>query len=99
MISKRGNCPEEDLLKTILLLRKKRQENCSAIRKKYLKRRALMELIELMTPRQPTENEKRGRSSGSLSWKLSRGEDQDCMNNVIIISFFCLKTLKLFFIV
>lgn len=37
-------------------------------------KRALFELAELMTPKKVTEDELKGRSSGSLSWKLSRGE-------------------------
>lgn len=79
----RQRCTEEELLKTILLLRAKRQKDLSAARKKYLKLRNLREVIGLMVERPPTENEKKGRSSGSLSWRLTRGEEQQCsLNNV-----------------
>lgn len=80
-IRNRQRCTEAELLKTILLLREKRQKNLSVARKKYLKRRNLREVIELMVERQPSENEKRGRSSGSLSWRLTRGEEQECSSN------------------
>lgn len=80
----RSRCTEPDLLKTIVLLREKRQQKCTSARKKYLKIRNLREVIELMVQRQASENEKKGRSSGSLSWKLARGEEQQCntSNNV-----------------
>lgn len=51
-------------------------------RRKYLKKRTLFELVELMVEREPTTNEKNGRSSGGLAWKLARGEQR--INNVII---------------
>lgn len=83
LLKNRENCSEDDLLKTIYLLRQKRQANCSPLRKTYLKKRTLFELIEMMLPRLPTENERKGRSSGSLNWKLARGEGQSCSFNVI----------------
>lgn len=82
LLKNRTRCSEKELLKTILLLREKRQKVASKYRKRFLKIRTLNEVIQMMLPRQPTENEKKGRSSGSLSWKLSRGETQDSSNNV-----------------
>lgn len=82
LLKNRRNCSEEDLLTAIYLLRQKRQVNCSTLRKRHLKKRTLFELIGMMLPRQPTDNEKKGRSSGSLSWKLARGEGQSCSSNV-----------------
>lgn len=89
----RSRCTEPDLLKTIVLLREKRQQKCTPARKKYLKIRNLREVIELMVQRQASENEKKGRSSGSLSWKLSRGEEQQCntSNNVIDLIFLLIQ--------
>lgn len=80
--SRRQKCTETELLKTILQLRAKRQQNSGNFRKRYLCRRNLMEIVELLTERSPTENEKKGRSSGDLSWRTARGEDQLCSNNV-----------------
>lgn len=74
MRNSRNLCTEKELLQAIIELRKKRQANCSEARRKYLKKRTLRELVELMVIREPTENEKKGRSSGSLAWRLERGE-------------------------
>lgn len=78
----RQQCTEPELLKSILLLREKRQQKCTPARKKFLKKRNLREIIEMMVERQATDNEKKGRSSGSLSWRLSRGEEQCSTDNV-----------------
>lgn len=83
LLKNRTRCSEKELLKSIFLIREKRQKNCSKLRKRFLKMRTLNEVIQMLLPRQPTDNEKKGRSSGSLSWKLSRGETQDSTNNVI----------------
>lgn len=77
----RNRCTEPELLKSILLLREKRQQKGSPARRKFLKKRNLREVIELMVQRQATEDEKKGRSSGSLSWRLSRGEEEKCASN------------------
>lgn len=78
----RQQCTESELLNTILLLREKRQKNCTPVRRKFLKIRNLREIIELMVQRQATENEKKGRSSGDLNWRLTRGEEQCAVDNV-----------------
>lgn len=78
----RQRCTESELLKAIILLREKRQKNSSVARKKFLKIRNLREVVELMVQRQATDNEKKGRSSGSLSWRLTRGEEQCSTDNV-----------------
>lgn len=95
---KRQKCSEADLLSTILQLREKRQQSSSDFRKRHLRRRNLMEIIELLTERSPTENEKKGRSSGSLSWRTSRGEEQQCSTNVnISLDFVSLMSFNLTF--
>jgi peptide-N4-(N-acetyl-beta-glucosaminyl)asparagine amidase len=78
--STRTRCSERELLKSIMALRGKRQADCTPARKKYLVQRSLRELVGFTLPRQPTESEQKGRSSGSLTWRLERGEEQ--MNNV-----------------
>ncbi|XP_031638055.1 peptide-N(4)-(N-acetyl-beta-glucosaminyl)asparagine amidase [Contarinia nasturtii] len=80
-IRHRQRCTESELLKTLLLLREKRQQNLSAARRYYLKKRNLREIVDLIVQRPPTENELKGRSSGSLNWRLTRGEDQPCSSN------------------
>lgn len=93
MLNSRNLCTEKELLRAIIEVRKKRQMICSEARKKYLKNRTLMELVELMMIREPTENELKGRSSGSLDWRLERGE-----NNSNNVRFFLSLSQSLIFI-
>lgn len=71
---------EADLSRTISRLREKCQTQCSEVRKRYVNRRCMFELIELMVAKEPTENEKKGRSSGSLTWRTQRGEKEESHN-------------------
>lgn len=72
--SRRKLCKEKELIDALMALRGKRQASVSAGRKKFLTLRTVAELFELLNVREPTENERKGRSSGSLSWRLQRGE-------------------------
>ncbi|KAH8253758.1 hypothetical protein KR032_006792 [Drosophila birchii] len=67
-------CDEKELVQTLDEIRIKRRKNCTAERRKLLSQRNFYEIIALTVERQPTENELKGRSSGSLSWRQSRGE-------------------------
>ncbi|XP_017017610.1 peptide-N(4)-(N-acetyl-beta-glucosaminyl)asparagine amidase [Drosophila kikkawai] len=67
-------CDEKELVKTLDEIRIKRRRNCTPERQKVLSQRNLYEIIALTLERPPTENELKGRSSGSLSWRQSRGE-------------------------
>ncbi|KAH8390257.1 hypothetical protein KR200_010687 [Drosophila serrata] len=67
-------CDEKELVHTLDEIRIKRRRNCTAERRRLLSQRNLYEIIALTLERQPTENELKGRSSGSLSWRQSRGE-------------------------
>lgn len=84
-MKRRTSCTERQLLDGFSLLNQKRQSDCSDQRKKYLKRRTLVELVNLMRELPATESEKKGRSSGSLAWRLQRGEQNN--NVIILISF------------
>ncbi|XP_028316958.1 peptide-N(4)-(N-acetyl-beta-glucosaminyl)asparagine amidase isoform X2 [Gouania willdenowi] len=46
----------------------------NADRKKELIERLLVELVEFISPKQPKAGELGGRSSGSLAWRIARGE-------------------------
>ncbi|CAO1346302.1 unnamed protein product [Diamesa serratosioi] len=74
ILKRRQLCNEKELIHSIMELRKKRQVNCSAARKKFLNLRTIRELAELLIIRECTDNERKGRSSGSLNWRLERGE-------------------------
>ncbi|KAH8288979.1 hypothetical protein KR054_002484 [Drosophila jambulina] len=77
-------CDEKELVKTLNEIRAKRRRNCTAERRKLLSQRNLYETIALTLERQPTENELKGRSSGSLSWRQSRGEHT--FTNIFVFS-------------
>lgn len=74
VLGRRQLCKEDELISALMQLRNKRQSNLSPARKKFICLRILSELSELMIIREPTENELKGRSSGSLSWRIERGE-------------------------
>lgn len=71
---RRKLCTEKELIGALMELRQKRQSTVTAARKKFSTLRTLSELSELLIIREPTEDELKGRSSGSLSWRLGRGE-------------------------
>ncbi|CRL00097.1 CLUMA_CG013379, isoform A [Clunio marinus] len=74
LLKRRNLCSETDLVNALMRLRLKRSENSSVARKKFLTLRTFAELAELLIIREPTENELKGRSSGSQAWRLERGE-------------------------
>ncbi|KRT86133.1 hypothetical protein AMK59_821, partial [Oryctes borbonicus] len=76
VLTRRHNCTEEELLKTLMELRNERQKNLSESRRKYLTMRLLEELCELIVEKQPGDKDKKGRNSGSMAWRLARGEQQ-----------------------
>lgn len=80
---RRNMCSEKELVDAISALRLKRQSNQSDGRKKFCALRTLAELADLLVIRDPTENEKKGRSSGSLVWRLERGETDSESNNYV----------------
>ncbi|KAJ9576021.1 hypothetical protein L9F63_007121 [Diploptera punctata] len=76
VMNRRTECMEEELISIMVKLRNERQKNMSEVKRNYLNSRLIAELIEFLTPHQLTEEEKKGRSSGSLVWRLARGETQ-----------------------
>lgn len=52
----------------------KRQQSLSPDRKKELTERLLVELVEFISPKKPKPGELGGRNSGSLAWRIARGE-------------------------
>ncbi|XP_060536330.1 peptide-N(4)-(N-acetyl-beta-glucosaminyl)asparagine amidase [Cylas formicarius] len=76
VLKRRTKCTENELVDVLLKLREKRQMVFSESRKNYLRRRLLMELVELMNEKKPGECDNKGRVSGSEAWRLQRGEIQ-----------------------
>lgn len=50
--------------------------------------RSVTELVEFLTPKKLKEGEDIGRQSGSLQWRLNRGEMGDSIKNVNIHFYF-----------
>ncbi|CAG5015143.1 unnamed protein product [Parnassius apollo] len=74
VLKRRKLCEEYELLTTILALRSARQAQVSEARRRYLAKRCLKELVQLMVERKPEDYETRGRISGSKEWRKQRGE-------------------------
>lgn len=51
-----------------------RQQSLSLDRKTELTERLLVELVEFISPKKPNAGELGGRNSGSLAWRIARGE-------------------------
>lgn len=74
LLRRRTRCPEKDLEAKLLHILKFLQKGITKPRKQFLIKRMLLESLQLFPQREPTEDEKRGRSSGDLAWRESRGE-------------------------
>ncbi|XP_067365182.1 peptide-N(4)-(N-acetyl-beta-glucosaminyl)asparagine amidase isoform X3 [Channa argus] len=74
VLQRRTKVQEAWLLHTINRLNSTRQQSLSPERKKELTERLLVELVEFISPKTPKPGELGGRSSGSLAWRIARGE-------------------------
>lgn len=77
VLQRRTLCSENELLSTILSLSDQRVNNLSLLRRKFLAKRRLNECIELLfQPKCTNGDNYEGRTSGTLTWRLARGEVQ-----------------------
>nr|XP_023410668.1 peptide-N(4)-(N-acetyl-beta-glucosaminyl)asparagine amidase isoform X2 [Loxodonta africana] len=74
VISRRTLVKEELLRETINGLNKQRQRPLSESRRKELLQRVIVELVEFISPKTPKPGELGGRTSGSVAWRVARGE-------------------------
>uniref|UniRef100_A0A7N6AQW3 Peptide-N(4)-(N-acetyl-beta-glucosaminyl)asparagine amidase n=1 Tax=Anabas testudineus TaxID=64144 RepID=A0A7N6AQW3_ANATE len=74
VLSRRTRVQEAWLLQTINGLNTSRQQSLSPERRKKLTERLLVELVEFISPKKPKPGELGGRNSGSLAWRIARGE-------------------------
>ncbi len=72
--SRRTECTESWLVSTIMKLRNQRQKDLSAERKQMMLDRLAVELVEFMNIKTAGEGETEGRTTGSMAWRLARGE-------------------------
>ncbi|XP_072226544.1 peptide-N(4)-(N-acetyl-beta-glucosaminyl)asparagine amidase isoform X2 [Leuresthes tenuis] len=74
VLSRRTRVQEAWLLHTINGLNASRQQSLSPDRMKELTERLLVEVVEFISPKKPKPGELGGRNSGSLAWRMARGE-------------------------
>ncbi|XP_046874611.1 peptide-N(4)-(N-acetyl-beta-glucosaminyl)asparagine amidase [Hypomesus transpacificus] len=74
VLSRRTQVQEPWLLHTLNGLNAMKQQSLSPDRKKELTDRLLVELVEFISPKTPKPGDMGGRNSGSLAWRLARGE-------------------------
>nr|XP_048693163.1 peptide-N(4)-(N-acetyl-beta-glucosaminyl)asparagine amidase [Caretta caretta] len=97
LLSRRTQVKEAALRETIERLNKLRQQSLSESRKRVLLERIIVELVEFISPKTPKPGELGGRISGSMAWRVARGEiGSERRKEVIFIPSGKEKTSKLF---
>ncbi|XP_048848793.1 peptide-N(4)-(N-acetyl-beta-glucosaminyl)asparagine amidase isoform X1 [Brienomyrus brachyistius] len=74
VLSRRTQVKERWLLQSVNELNAAKQQSLSPERRKELLERLLVELVEFISPKAPKPGELGGRTSGSLAWRMARGE-------------------------
>ncbi|XP_069051182.1 peptide-N(4)-(N-acetyl-beta-glucosaminyl)asparagine amidase isoform X2 [Lepisosteus oculatus] len=74
VLSRRTKVQEDWLRQTINGQSAARQQSLTAERRNELMERLLVELVEFISPKTPKPGELGGRTSGSLAWRVARGE-------------------------
>ena len=77
VIQRRNECDEDWLVDFTNRLSKSRQVSFDEERKHKIKLRRVTEIVEFLTPKTTKDGEDLGRSSGSLQWRLLRGETKE----------------------
>ncbi|XP_071523936.1 peptide-N(4)-(N-acetyl-beta-glucosaminyl)asparagine amidase [Panulirus ornatus] len=77
ILKRRKKCRETWLISTIMEMNKQRQAGFPVVKRRSLEHRLVQEIAEFLSPpRTLKDSENEGRCSGSLSWRLARGETQ-----------------------
>lgn len=76
VMKRRTECDEQWLIDYANELSRKRQVTLSKERREQIQMRLMREIVEFLSPKQIKEGEDVGRQSGSLQWRISRGETQ-----------------------
>lgn len=74
MLGRRNECRESWLVQVVHRLWKAKEPSNSPERNEEMKRRLLIELVEFMTPKSSDGQNLSGRTTGSLAWRMARGE-------------------------
>ncbi|XP_018124280.1 N-glycanase 1 S homeolog isoform X1 [Xenopus laevis] len=97
VIARRKEVRESWLRETIVGLNKMRQQSVPEHRKQELLGRLIVELVEFMSPKTTKPGELGGRVSGSVAWRVARGETSlQSTKSVIFIPSESEKTSKRF---
>ncbi|XP_072781826.1 peptide-N(4)-(N-acetyl-beta-glucosaminyl)asparagine amidase isoform X2 [Taeniopygia guttata] len=100
VLSRRTALSEATLRETINALNRTRQKSLSENRKRELLERTIVELVEFISPKTPKPGEYGGRTSGSMAWRVARGEiGPEKRKEVVFIPSEKEKTCKLFHLV
>ncbi|XP_072034952.1 peptide-N(4)-(N-acetyl-beta-glucosaminyl)asparagine amidase-like isoform X2 [Amphiura filiformis] len=85
VLSRRTECREDWLIDSISKLNQQRQQSLASTRRAILEERASRELVEFLSSKAVKDGEGQGRVSGSVAWRVARGEtrrDQATNGNV-----------------
>ncbi|KAK6643481.1 hypothetical protein RUM43_004986 [Polyplax serrata] len=74
ILQNRNKCNEQELIDFIVKLRNLLLNHTTPARKQFVLKRTALELIDLLKQKSVSEAEERGRTSGSMAWRLMRGE-------------------------
>uniref|UniRef100_A0A8C5Q0I8 Peptide-N(4)-(N-acetyl-beta-glucosaminyl)asparagine amidase n=1 Tax=Leptobrachium leishanense TaxID=445787 RepID=A0A8C5Q0I8_9ANUR len=85
VVSRRIKVRESWLRETITSLNIVRQQSLSESRKKELLARLIVELVEFISPKEPKPVDLAGRVSGSLAWRVARGESGLKSKSVVFV--------------
>uniref|UniRef100_A0A8C3CCM9 Peptide-N(4)-(N-acetyl-beta-glucosaminyl)asparagine amidase n=1 Tax=Cairina moschata TaxID=8855 RepID=A0A8C3CCM9_CAIMO len=97
VLTRRTALSEATLRETINTFNRKRQRFLAESRKSELLQRTIVELVEFISPKPPKPGEFGGRISGSMAWRVARGEaGSEKRKEVIFVPSEKEKTSKLF---
>ncbi|XP_068530497.1 peptide-N(4)-(N-acetyl-beta-glucosaminyl)asparagine amidase [Anas acuta] len=97
VLTRRTVLGEATLRETINTFNRKRQRFFAESRKSELLQRRIVELVQFMSPKPPKPGEFGGRTSGSMAWRVARGEaGSEKRKEVIFVPSEKEKTSKLF---
>uniref|UniRef100_A0A8B9ZJP0 Peptide-N(4)-(N-acetyl-beta-glucosaminyl)asparagine amidase n=1 Tax=Anas platyrhynchos TaxID=8839 RepID=A0A8B9ZJP0_ANAPL len=97
VLTRRTVLGEATLRETINTFNRKRQRFLAESRKSELLQRTIVELVQFISPKPPKPGEFGGRTSGSMAWRVARGEaGSEKRKEVIFVPSEKEKTSKLF---
>lgn len=97
VLTRRTVLGESTLRETINTFNRKRQRFLAESRKSELLQRTIVELVQFISPKPPKPGEFGGRTSGSMAWRVARGEaGSEKRKEVIFVPSEKEKTSKLF---